>query len=91
VKTENSQPLMVNLGTGKGYSVLDMVKTFERAIELKIPYKIAPRRDGDIAVCYANPSLEKELIGWETTKDIEQMCKDSWNWQSKNPNGYEKQ
>jgi len=88
LKTETDQPLIVNLGTGKGYSVLDMVKAFERATGVKIPYKIAPRRDGDIAVCYANPSLAKELIGWEATRDIEQMCESSWNWQSKNPNGY---
>ena len=85
------QALILAAGTDKEYSVLDMVKAFERATGVKIPYKVAPRRDGDIAVCYADPSLAKELIDWEATRDIEQMCKDSWNWQSKNPSGYEKQ
>ncbi len=87
---KSDQPLIVNLGTGTGYSVLDVVNAFERATGVKVPYVIAPRREGDIAECYANPNLAKTLLGWETTKDIEQMCKDSWHWQSKNPNGYEK-
>lgn len=80
--------LTVNLGTGKGYSVLDMVKAFEKASGKKIPYKIAPRRPGDIAKCYADPSYAKEVLDWEAQHNIEEMCEDSWRWQSMNPNGY---
>ncbi len=69
-----------NLGTGTGYSVLDMVKAFEKATGKKIPYKIAPRRAGDIATCYADPKKAKEELGWEATKTLEEMCKDSWNY-----------
>lgn len=69
-----------NLGTGKGYSVLDMVKAFESATGKKVPYKIAPRRDGDIAMCYADPKKAKEELEWEATKTLEDMCKDSWNY-----------
>jgi UDP-glucose 4-epimerase len=86
----NTKPLITNLGTGKGYSVLDMVKSFENASGKKVPYKIENRRAGDIASCFANPSFAKEVLGWEAKKTIEDMCADSWNWQSKNPNGYEK-
>jgi len=81
--------LTINLGTGTGYSVLDMVQAFEQASGKKISYQIAPRRAGDIAKCYADPSYAKEVLGWETKKDIKQMCEDSWKWQSNNPNGYE--
>ena len=77
-----------NIGTGTGYSVLDMIKAYEKASNRKVPYKIVPRRSGDIAVCYANSSLAKEVLGWEATRDLEDMCKSSWNWQSNNPNGY---
>ena len=80
--------MTINLGTGNGYSVLDMVKAFEKASGKKVPYKIAPRRDGDIAVCYADPTYAKEVLGWEAKRDIQQMCEDSWRWQSQNPNGY---
>ncbi len=80
--------MTINLGTGKGYSVLDMVKAFERASGVKIPYKIAPRRAGDIATCYADPSYAKEVLGWEAKRGIAEMCEDSWRWQSNNPNGY---
>ena len=73
-----------NLGTGKGYSVLDMVKAFESATGKKVPYKIAPRRAGDIATCYADPKKAKEELGWEATKTLEDMCKDSWNYIVKN-------
>ncbi len=69
-----------NLGTGTGYSVLDMVKAFEKATNKKVPYKIVPRRAGDIATCYANPTKAKEELGWVATKGIEEMCKDSWNY-----------
>ena len=80
--------LAVNLGTGKGYSVLDMVHAFEKASGKKIPYKFAPRRAGDIAKCFADPSYAKEVLGWSATKDIDAMCGDAWRWQSMNPNGY---
>ncbi len=83
-----NRAVTINLGTGKGYSVLDMVKAFERASGVKIPYKIAPRRAGDIATCYADPSYAKEVLGWEAKRGIDEMCEDSWRWQSNNPNGY---
>ncbi len=72
-----------NLGTGKGYSVLDMVKAFEKATGKKVPYKIAPRREGDIATCYAEPKKAKEELGWQAEKTLEDMCKDSWNYISR--------
>jgi len=78
----------INLGTGIGYSVLDMVKAFEKASGKKVPYSIAPRRLGDIAKCYANPSYAKEILGWEAKKTIDEMCKDTWRWQSSNPKGF---
>ena len=78
-----------NLGTGQGYSVLDVVKAFEKASGIKIKYKITPRRPGDIAECYCDPSKANKELGWKAENGIEEMCKDSWNWQSKNPNGYE--
>jgi UDP-glucose 4-epimerase len=77
-----------NLGTGTGYSVLDIVKAFEKANNLKIPYEIKPRRAGDIAECYADAAKAKEKLGWVAEKNLEDMCKDSWNWQSHNLNGY---
>jgi len=80
--------MTINLGTGTGYSVLDMVKAFKKASGKEIPYSIAPRRAGDIAKCYADPQYAKEVLGWEAQKDIEVMCEDSWRWQSNNPNGY---
>lgn len=88
----NQNPGLVtyNLGTGKGYSVLDLVKAFEAASGVKIPYKIVGRRSGDIAMCYADSTKAEEELGWVAKYDIDKMCKDSWNWQSKNPNGYEK-
>ena len=73
-----------NLGTGKGYSVLDIVNAFEKANNVKVNYKIVDRRPGDIAICYADPTKAREELGWEATKDIEQMCKDAWNFTSKN-------
>jgi len=82
--------LTVNLGTGNGYSVLDMVKAFEDASGKKVPYKIAPRRAGDIATCFADPSYAYEQLGWKATRGIKEMCEDSWRWQSQNPNGYAK-
>lgn len=78
----------INLGTGNGYSVLDVVKNFEKATEVEIPYVITDRRPGDIGTCFANPSKAKELLGWETERDMYVMCQDSWRWQSSNPDGY---
>ena len=79
---------VINLGTGTGYSVLDMVKAFEKAAGVKIPYVIAPRRAGDVARVYADPTKSRELLGWRAELSLEDMCRDAWNWQSKNPNGY---
>lgn len=77
-----------NLGTGVGYSVLDMVTTFERVNGIKVPYVIAPRRPGDLASVYSNPDKSAELLGWKAEYDLEDMCRDTWAWQSKNPMGY---
>lgn len=82
------EPLKVNLGTGKGYSVLEIVKVFEKASGKNISYKFVGRRSGDISKCYANPSFAKEILNWEAKKTIDDMCIDSWKWQSSNPNGY---
>ena len=78
-----------NLGTGVGYSVLEIIKSFEKACGKKIPYKIAPRRAGDIDMCYADPLKAKEELGWEAARGIDKMCEDAWRWQVQNPNGYE--
>ena len=80
--------VIYNLGTGNGYSVLDIVKAFSNASGIDIPYKIAPRRAGDITICYADPSKANKELNWYAEKDINDMCKDSWRWQSKNPKGY---
>ncbi|MDF1878386.1 UDP-glucose 4-epimerase GalE, partial [Sulfurimonas sp. SAG-AH-194-C20] len=80
--------LTVNLGTGNGYSVLEMVTAFEKASGKKVTYKIAPRRDGDIAACFADPAYAKEVLGWSAKKELNEMCEDSWRWQSNNPQGY---
>ena len=78
-----------NLGTGTGYSVLDIVNNFEKANGVKIPYVIQARRPGDIAECYASPEKAFKELGWKATRGIEEMCRDSWNWQKSNPNGFE--
>ena len=78
-----------NLGTGKGYSVLDMVHNFEAATGVKIPYVIQPRRPGDIATCYSSAELAKKELGWVAENDIREMCEDSWRWQKMNPNGFD--
>lgn len=78
-----------NLGTGTGYSVLDIVKAFSKVNNIEIPYDIKPRRAGDIAECYADPSKAYEILGWKAEKTLDDMCRDSWNWQSHNINGYE--
>lgn len=77
-----------NLGTGVGYSVLDIVRNFEEATGVKIPYAIKPRREGDIAACYADTSLAKKELGWEARYGIREMCEDTWRWQKNNPDGY---
>jgi len=78
----------INIGTGNGYSVLEMVKAFEKASGKKIAYKIMPRRDGDIATCYAKALKAKEMLGWTAQKGIKEMCEDAWRWQTNNPDGY---
>lgn len=78
-----------NLGTGSGSSVLDVIHTFEKATGKNIPYKISDRRPGDAAICFADPGKAKKELGWETELSLEDMCRDAWNWQVKNPNGYE--
>lgn len=80
---------IINLGTGVGYSVLDMVKAFSKACGKEIPYEIQPRREGDIAMCYAAPAKAAEVLGWKAERGLDEMCADSWKWQSQNPNGYE--
>jgi UDP-glucose 4-epimerase len=77
-----------NLGTGTGYSVLEIVTAFEKASGVQIPYQIVDRRPGDIAVCYADATKAKNELGWVSTRGIEEMCRDSWKWQKNNPNGY---
>jgi UDP-glucose 4-epimerase len=80
--------LTVNLGTGQGYSVLDMVKAFEQASGRTIAYTITPRRPGDVAACYADPAQAEQLLGWRAEKTLADMCADSWRWQNQNPDGY---
>ena len=77
-----------NLGTGRGYSVLEMIAAFERASGRSVAYRIAPRRPGDVASCYADASLAHRELGWQATRDVDAMCRDAWNWQSRNPRGY---
>jgi UDP-glucose 4-epimerase len=89
-KLESGCGLVVyNLGTGKSCSVLEMVAAFEKASGKKVPYLIAPRRAGDIAACYADCSRAESELGWKAKRSLDEMCRDAWNWQSKNPNGYE--
>ena len=85
---EHSGELIFNLGTGTGYSVLDMVHAFEKANGLSVPYKVIGRRAGDVAVCYCSPEKSRRELGWAAEFDLEDMCRDSWHWQSLNPNGY---
>lgn len=86
---ENPGLVVYNLGTGKGYSVLDLVKAFSKASGKEIPYKIVGRRVGDVAMCYADSSKAEKELGWKAKYELEEMCEDSWRWQSMNPNGYE--
>jgi UDP-glucose 4-epimerase len=85
---DKPQVLIVNLGTGNGYSVLDMVKAFEKASGKNIPYQIVDRRPGDIATCYADPTYAKEKLAWKAKYELDEMCEDTWRWQSMNPDGY---
>ena len=86
--SEKTDVYIYNLGSGEGTSVLQLVNTFESVNKIPIPYKIVPRRSGDVATCYANADKAYKELNWRTTKSIEDMCRDTWNWQSKNPNGY---
>lgn len=86
----HAECLAINLGTGVGYSVLDMLRAFERASGKTLPYRIAARRDGDIASCYADPTQADRLLNWRAARDLDTMCEDAWRWQSANPNGYER-
>ena len=85
---ERKGVFVFNLGTGHGYSVLDMVHAFEKATGKRVPYKIAPRRAGDVAEVYCDPGKAERELGWKAEHSLEDMCRDSWNWQSKNPNGF---
>ena len=85
----NSGAEVINLGTGVGYSVLDMIKAFEKTTGKAVPYKIVGRRAGDVAECYSNPEKAKKLLGWEAEYNLEDMCEDAWRWQSQNPKGYD--
>lgn len=80
--------LTVNLGTGRGYSVLEVVRAYAEASGRDVPYRVVPRRSGDVAACYADPTLARELLGWSAKHDLARMCVDSWRWQSMNPNGF---
>lgn len=86
--SKNKGTEIFNLGTGTGYSVLDIVNAFSRVNNINIPYEIKPRRSGDIAECYADASKAEKILGWKAEKNLEDMCRDSWNWQSHNVNGY---
>ncbi len=88
---DNHGSVAVNLGTGKGYTVLELRDAFERACGREIPFVFAPRRSGDVARCYADPAKAKMLFGWEASLDLDRMCVDSWRWQLNNPNGYSKE
>ena len=85
---QNSGCEVFNLGTGTGYSVLDMVNAFREVNDVALPYEIVERRPGDVATCYADPGKSKELLGWQAEKTLRDMCRDSWNWQKNNPQGY---
>jgi UDP-glucose 4-epimerase len=87
--TDNCGVAVYNLGTGEGYSVLEVVHAFEKVNGIRIPYVIDSRRDGDIAVCYSDPAKANRELGWKAEFDLHTMCRDSWNWQKNNPNGYE--
>jgi UDP-glucose 4-epimerase len=85
----NPGVVVYNLGTGRGYSVLEMVAAFAKAAGRTIPYRIMARRPGDIATCYANPGKAKRELDWSATRGVDEMCRDAWRWQSENPTGYD--
>lgn len=85
---ERQQSVTVNLGTGRGYSVLEVIRAYERASGRPVPYDIVARRPGDVDACYADPALARSVLGWQATRDLDAMCADSWRWQSMNPSGY---
>ncbi|MEK6221095.1 MAG: GDP-mannose 4,6-dehydratase, partial [Chloroflexota bacterium] len=86
---ENPGVVIYNLGTGKGYSVLEMISAFEKASGVKIPYSVAPRRTGDIAESFADPTKAEQELSWKAEYGLDKMCEDVWRWQSKNPDGYQ--
>lgn len=88
VQLNTSQCTEINLGTGNGYSVLEVLKAFEDASGQHIPYRVSPRRPGDVAACYADSSLAERYLGWKAVRDLAAMCRDHWNWQKQNPQGY---
>ena len=85
---ETQKSFTVNLGTGHGNSVLEVVAAFEKASGRRVDYQIAPRRPGDVAQCYADPALAHQLLGWSASRNLADMCLDAWRWQSGNPEGY---
>jgi UDP-glucose 4-epimerase len=85
---QRGQSLTVNLGTGQGHSVLEVVRAFEQASGRAVPYQIMPRRAGDVAQCYADPALAQQQLGWQARRSLADMCTDAWRWQSQNPGGY---
>ncbi|MCY1542907.1 UDP-glucose 4-epimerase [compost metagenome] len=86
---DQGRGMTVNLGTGRGYSVLEVVEAYQQASGRPVPYEIVARRPGDIATCYADPALANQLLGWRAQHGIERMCQDSWRWQSMNPQGFD--
>lgn len=89
IETETFQtPKIINLGTGEGYTVMEMIRAFEKASGKTIAYHITDRRAGDIAACYADTTLAQELLGWKARRSLKDMCADAWRWQSRNPDGY---
>jgi UDP-glucose 4-epimerase len=88
-KLSTPQCTAINLGAGKGYSVLEVINAFSNVSGKEIPYVIQPRREGDIAACYSNSALGKELLGWSAKRDLDTICQDMWRFQMKNPKGYE--
>jgi len=88
ISERDAELITVNLGTGRGYSVLEMVRAFEKASGRPVPYEIVPRRSGDVATCYADPTYAQKLIGWRATRTLDEMCADAWRWQSQNPDGF---
>jgi UDP-glucose 4-epimerase len=86
---DQGQSLTVNLGTGRGYSVLELARAYGEAADREVPVVFAPRRPGDVAACYADPALAESLMGWKARRGLKEMCVDSWRWQSTNPQGFE--